>query len=57
MAFAALLRCVPSVLHEVLRELFAKRPHLVVPLLDAELNLPANTLVAIDSEMTDPRMT
>ena len=47
----------PSVLHEVLRELFAKRPDLIAPLLERRLLLPAEDLVAIDSELTDPRMT
>jgi hypothetical protein len=47
----------PSVLHEVLRELFAKRPDLIAPLLERRLALPAEDLVAIDSELTDPRMT
>jgi hypothetical protein len=42
----------PSVLHEVLRELFAKRPDLVVPLLDRNVALPAANLVALDSELT-----
>jgi hypothetical protein len=46
----------PSVLHEVLRELFAKRPHLLAPLLEQRLMLPAASLVPIDSELTDPRM-
>jgi hypothetical protein len=42
------------VLHEVLRELFAKRPDLIAPLLDQRLDLPAKDLIAIDSELTDP---
>ena len=46
----------PSVLHEVLRELFAKRPDSLAPLLEARLSLPAAELVALDSELTDPRM-
>jgi hypothetical protein len=45
----------PSVLHEVLRELFAKRPDLLAPLLERKLALPAANLVALDSELTDPR--
>ena len=46
----------PSVLHEVLRELFAKRPDLIAPLLEQRLHLPAEDMVAIDSERTDPRL-
>lgn len=46
----------PSVLHEVLRELFAKRPDLLAPLLEERLSLPCAGLVALDSEQTDPRM-
>jgi Arc/MetJ-type ribon-helix-helix transcriptional regulator len=46
----------PSVLHEVLRELFAKRPDLIAPLLERRLDLPAEDLIAIDSELTDPRL-
>ena len=46
----------PSVLHEVLRELFAKRPDLIAPLLERRLELPAEDLIAIDSELTDPRL-
>ena len=46
----------PSVLHEVLRELFAKRPDLLGPLLEERLLLPATSLVAVDSELTDPRL-
>jgi hypothetical protein len=46
----------PSVLHEVLRELFAKRPHLIAPLLLERLRLPPAPFVAVDSEQTDPRM-
>src|SRR5690606_8633358 len=46
----------PSVLHEVLRELFAKRPNLLAPLREERLSLPSADLVALDSEQTDPRM-
>jgi hypothetical protein len=46
----------PSVLHEVLRELFAKRPDLLAPLLVERLSLPSPGLVALDSEQTDARL-
>jgi hypothetical protein len=38
----------PSVLHE----LFAKRPDSIAPLLERRLHLPAEDLIAIDSELT-----
>jgi hypothetical protein len=46
----------PSVLHEALRELFAKRPELVAKLLQGRLWLPSDSFVPLDSELTDPRM-
>ena len=45
----------PSVLHEALRELFAKRPALFAPLLQSALEMPIPSLIAVDSELSEAR--
>lgn len=55
-SLAVAILAMPSVLHEVLRELFAKRPDLLAPLLEKRLSLPSPKLVALDSEQTDARL-
>jgi hypothetical protein len=46
----------PSPLHEALRELFAKSPELILPLLRHRLGLRQERVSPMDSEQTDPRM-
>jgi hypothetical protein len=46
----------PSVLHEALRELFAQHPAEVLSLLGDRVRLPVRELVAVDSELTEPRV-